>query len=227
MPRYRFKVADAKGKVKTGYVGAPDEATAQARLMKAGYYVLELESGDGDSPSLQIKSSTPKSGFVQIERAPMRGYQPSLWERVTDFSIDAQTRNMGLIALAVLGLLVALVTGFAGKKDARTAATEVEYETVKLAVRGRVVPPDGSLQGVSLIFHLPEVPLDVRKELDEIATGEKGDFLWEYEFMAPRSPNLVSLTVSKEGYQDAQLDRVPLRGDPLTCDLPTVVLKEN
>lgn len=226
MPRYRFKVADPKGKVKTGYVGAPDEATAQARLMKAGYYVLELESQDGDAPSIEIKQPSSKPGYVPIERAPLRGYQPSFWERITEFSIDSQTRTMALIALGVVGLLVALVTGFSGKKSSGPAATEVEYETVKLAIRGRVVPP-GDGTPVALIFHLPEVPLDVRKDLKEIAANDQGDFLWEYEFMAPRSPTYVSLSVDAEGYEEARVDKVPLRGDPLASDLPTVVLRED
>ncbi|MCA9792681.1 MAG: hypothetical protein KC910_12830 [Candidatus Eremiobacteraeota bacterium] len=222
MPKFRFKVSDAKGKIKAGQVIAPSLEQAEERLRKAGYTVLECNESDG--PKLEVHAR--KGGGPTIERAESRGYQPSIIDFIEDVEMEPQRRNFGLVALALVGLIVAVLYGVAHKREAAAnAPKEPQYEQVKLSIQGSLEVVGSSFDGAKLIFHFPEVPLDLERDAEGFV-DDKGAFKLEYEFASAKTPTYCTLTVEKKGYKTVNLDRQFLKGtDTLAGSLPAVRLQ--
>ncbi len=214
MAKFRFRV-EKNGKTKSGTLEAVDRSAAESRLASAGYTVLEL-SGEGGS-GLQIQAGRT-SGRPKIERAPSQGYKKSVVDVLEDVEMAPVRRNIGLVVLALVGLLVAIGYGLSNREPELARTDEPQYETVKLSIRGKVDPFAGGLTDIRLVFHMPEIPLDLERSEDFLATD--GTYHLEYEFTSTKVPNYCTLTVEKEGFKSAKIERQMLKGDPLTATMP-------
>ncbi|MGE0488492.1 MAG: hypothetical protein AB7S38_04690 [Vulcanimicrobiota bacterium] len=223
MPKFRFKVSDAHGKIKAGQVIAPSLDQAEERLRKAGYTVLECTESDG--AKLEVHAGRKGSGPT-IERAESKGYQPSIIDFIEDVEMEPQRRNFGLVALALVGLVVAILYGVAHKREvAANAPQEPEYEQIKLSIDGSLEVVAGSVDGSKLVFHFPEVPLDLERDAEGFVNAQ-GGFQLQYEFASAKTPTYCTLTVEKKGYKTVNLDRQFLKGtDTLAVKLPAVRLQ--
>lgn len=218
MAKFRFKVADPHGKVKVGQVGAPDEATARSRLEEKGFTVVELAPVEGTS--LEIQQATQAT--PRIERAETKGYQPGLLDYIEDIESQPQRRNAVLGFLAVVGVLVAIFYGVSESR-AREAqkVDEPTYEKVVLAIKGRTEVAPRFKDDASIIFHFPEVPLDLERAVNDI-TADDGTYQLDYEFESQRSPTYVTAELRVKGKDVDKTDKTLLSGDPKSAQLKTL-----
>lgn len=220
MPKFRFKVHDQAGRSKAGQVTSPDRETAESRLRKAGYTILELEELGSE---LEVVDA-PKPNRPKIERAATRGYKPGVAEIMETVNVNPERRNVGLYIIALLGLAVAVFHGLGERRKAQAnEAKQIQYEKVSLEVKGRVNGVQEP-EEVKLVFHFPEVPLDLERSAAELL-AEDGTFVMKYEFESQRVPTYVTLTVRPPGEKEPiKLDRQLLQGQPKSAQFKPVNL---
>ena len=220
MAKFRFKVNDQAGKTKSGQVTCPDRETAESRLRKAGYTILELEDVGSEIEVVEgAKKERPK-----IERAPSRGYRPGFADFFDRLNVNPDRRNISLYAIALLGLAVAIFHGVGERRKVEAqVAKQPKYEKVSLAVKGRVngvTEPEG----VKVVFHFPEIPLDLERSAAELL-GDDGTFEMKYDFESQRVPTYVTLTVRNGKKDPIKLERQMLQGEPKTAQFKPVNLQ--
>ncbi|MEW6278577.1 MAG: hypothetical protein AB1758_08155, partial [Candidatus Eremiobacterota bacterium] len=105
----------------------------------------------------------------------------------------------------------------------RTVAevTPVE-EPRKVTIRGHLVGAERAA-GARVVFHLPEVPADVERSLDELQVAPDGSFQVTLEVTSPAAPTTCGITVRREGFPDVEVSNLALAGDvaeapPLALD---------
>lgn len=132
-----------------------------------------------------------------------------------------------VMTLIVVGLIVWIYQSRAGASPTGTAGGQSQLHDVKVVVKGRLQLSDlqGRPRGARVTLHLPQIPLDVTREGDDLALNDQGDFQIELAFQSSRVPSQVDVSASKDGYQDARLEDVVLHGDPLSAELPPMVLR--
>ncbi len=188
--RFRFKVADAAGKVRSGVMTAPDLESARRTAQANGFKVLEL---------------TPVA-----ERGRGASYRPGPGERFESWERSRAWRGVFLL-LAVLGLAWAVASGV---RSGAAGSKAKMSPTIKLHLSGTVGVPEGQRENALLIFYFPEVPMTVSRRLVDVSDGS-GKYSVDLEFEAVRKPAHFSLTLVVDGKPLAQTPQRALTGDPL------------
>ena len=220
MAKFRFKVSTPEGKVKVGHVGAADEDTARKRLEGSGFTVLELESTEGGS-SLEIHSNKRSVG-TRIPRAQSRGYQPGLVDFIEDIESEPKRRNTLLGGIALIGFIVAILYGVnEARSRAKPDIVEPTYEKVSLAITGKAVVDAKKREKTTLVFHFPEVPLDLERPYQELVQ-EDGSFKLEYEFESQRAPSYLTASLRVGGKDVSATEKTLLSGEPKSAQLKTL-----
>ncbi len=131
-----------------------------------------------------------------------------------------------ILTLIVVGLIVWIYQSRAGA-SVRGPGQALELHDVKVVVKGRLRLSDvsGRPRGARVTLHLPQIPLDVTREGDELTLNDDGDFQIELAFQSARVPAQVEVSASKAGYKDAHVKDILLKGEPLSADLPPIVLE--
>ncbi len=128
--------------------------------------------------------------------------------------------------MILVGLVIWVHQSRSGSSN-RAESTQLKLHDVRVLVRGRLRLGDvsGPPRDARLTIHLPQIPLDVTRQGQELKLGQEGDFLVEMSFQSSRLPSVVKVTASMPGYREEQLKEFPLQGDPLTAEIPPIVLK--
>ncbi len=202
-----------------GQVGAPDEAGARQLLEGRGYTVLELASIDG--VDLQIHKASSSSGS-RVERAETKGYQPGIIDFIEDIESQPERRNAFLGTLAVIGVLVAIFYGVSESRARESKKIdEPQYEKVVLSLKGSAKVAPRFIDDASLIFHFPEVPLDLERKVGEVLSDD-GSYHLDYEFESQRVPTYVTAALRVKGKDVDRTDKTLLSGEPKAAQLPTL-----
>lgn len=132
-----------------------------------------------------------------------------------------------ILTLIVVGLIVWIYQARAAAGPHGGKSQAVALHDVKVVVKGRLKLADvsGRPRGARVTLHLPQIPLDVTREGEELTLNSEGDFEIELAFQSARVPSLVEVSASKEGYRDAQVKGIALKGDPLSAEVPPIVLE--
>ncbi len=126
-----------------------------------------------------------------------------------------------LIALGVLWQLPGLL-----KRPAPTPPPPPSLSRHQVTVNGRLsLAPEagGSLEGARVIFHFPELTLDLERPVSELNLQPDGSFTATLTLEASQVPRRVSLTARRPGCQDITLTEVNLAGGQATA--PALALK--
>lgn len=132
-----------------------------------------------------------------------------------------------ILTLIVVGLVVWIYQGRVAANSRVTKSPQPALHDVKVVVKGRLRLSDvrGRPRGARVTLHLPQIPLDVTREGDELTLNDEGDFQIELAFQSARVPSQVEVSASKDGYKEAHVRAIALRGEPLGADVPPIVLQ--
>ncbi|MCE7870228.1 hypothetical protein DYH09_07600, partial [bacterium CPR1] len=136
-------------------------------------------------------------------------------------------RFLAIGALILVGLVVWVHQSRAHTSSRSSQSSRLELHDVKVLVRGRLRLGDvsGAPRDARLTIHLPQIPLDLTRQGEQLKLSEEGDFQIEINFQSARRPARVEITASMPGYREEHLKDIPLQGDPLTAEVPPIVLK--
>lgn len=194
----------------------PAEKPARAELEAAMQAVLAKPTTAPRPPSAKHDPSLQQTRRAAIPPVPTEAVGPApAW------------RLPVVLTLIVVGLIVWIYQSRAGAAPTGAAGGQTRLHDVKVVVKGRLQLSDlqGRPRGARVTLHLPQIPLDVTREGDDLTLNDQGDFRIELAFQSSRVPSQVDVSASKEGYQDARLEDVVLQGDPLSAELPPMVLR--
>lgn len=132
---------------------------------------------------------------------------------------------MGLCgALAGLGLMLWAVSLLGLSPNASSPETAA-VQNITVKVTGQACLQDSrSLEGLKVMLHLPQVPLDVEQELTKVATSERGDFVLETTFQSDDAPTWCTVSARCRGYAEKTTRELTLGGS-LEAQAPPLVLK--
>jgi len=164
----------------------------------------------------------------RIPRVEEQSYRPFTWqERWEALTVPPHIRMGVCGALAGLGIMLWAVSLLGITTDPGTAAPEsAAPQKVSVRVTGQACLQDSSsLEGVKVVLHLPEVPLDVERELAKVASNERGDYVLETTFEDVHAPTRCSVSVRCRGYAEKSSGSLSLTGSgPLEARAPSLVL---
>jgi hypothetical protein len=126
-----------------------------------------------------------------------------------------------LIALGLLWQLPGLL-----KRPAPAATPPPPLSHHQVTVNGRLsLAPEvgGSLESTRVVFHFPELTLDLEKPVSELNLQPDGSFTATLTLEASQAPRRVSLTARRPGCQDITLSEVDLAGGQVTT--PVLALR--
>ncbi|GMU52953.1 MAG: hypothetical protein AMXMBFR33_20990 [Candidatus Xenobia bacterium] len=126
-----------------------------------------------------------------------------------------------------MGLVVWVYQSRSNSPSSTSQTAQLKLHDVKVLVRGRLRLGDvsGAPRDARLTIHLPQIPLDVTRQGEQLKLSQEGDFQVEMNFQSSRLPARVEITASMPGYREEHLKEIPLKGDPLTAEVPPIVLK--
>ncbi len=209
--RYRFKVSDASGKVRSGHITAVNTEAARKAVESNGYSVLELEPVSGAEPGPR-SPRPPRSARVS--------YQPHLLERLEDLEASPGRRKAVLGGLVTLGALLWL--GYRPTDEQTVMSIQPSpARRVRLLLEGAARVPPGQRAKATLHFQMPELPLGLIRDYGSLA-DESGRYMLDYEFDGQRAPTYVRAWLQVDGRIVDRADKIGLAGEPLRAQIPTL-----
>ena len=215
MLRFRFKVSNAAGKVRSGHITASSLTAAQRAVESNGYSILELvESAESDSrpsPSAQVRRGSPTVA-----------YQPHLVDHLEAIEAAPAKRKGVLAFLTLLGLLLCLLSGFGPSMTGAPVASTPKPQEIRLVITGLATVPPKQRARATLHFQMPEVPLGLIRDYNGLVE-ESGSYRVEYDFESSKAPSYFIAELQVDGRRVDQGDRALFSGQPLSGQAPPLV----
>ncbi len=188
MPRFRFCVKAPDGRIRRGTVNESELSAAQARLLNAGFEILEL------SVHSELLIETPKSshggrGAHRVQRATIIEFEETPLEKLQAFLERWVLRREAALALLVLGVMI--IAGGAILSPSPPSIPQAEYRAHHLVIKARV----GDFDGSRLRVNLPEIPYSVT-EIVPVSLDDGWQTV-EIELESLREPSKVEVRLLK------------------------------
>jgi hypothetical protein len=182
---------------------------------------------------VHLSGSAGKAGYLHNEKYPWWIREPAFisvpgLRKIISHLVLA---NPAMRAILILVVLLSVVSLFKGAHAIRRWAPSLGFfRHVEIVIKGRVVAEqpgpgsNGSLQGLEMCFHFPDLPLDaVRRERD-LKLDRDGNFEASFNIYSRNVPRFFILAVRAQGREEIVLPEHSLSGDPLECTLPAIRL---
>ncbi|MBI3929359.1 MAG: hypothetical protein HY319_27680 [Armatimonadetes bacterium] len=211
--------------------GSPSAAPQTARLegpRVGGSPAAAPETAKLEAPrprkASRIQILSPVATRSERPGLPDAPYHAPWWQRFPGWNVPARAAYLFFACLAVVGLAMILVSSKPQQKDDESSRS-AEYQQVELLVKGRLVmPASAEPSRTHLLLHLPELPLDFQRTVQELEIGPGGEFELELSFESSKAPTRCQATIVGPGVPERQVADVLLEGKPLTGDLGEVVV---
>jgi hypothetical protein len=145
-----------------------------------------------------------KRGCSLLELQEVEGPSQSWWWRSIS---DKKLRNSFFVVLALVGMLIAYIVGGGESFQSQKSETVPKQSVV---IRGRVSQPVESRERLTMVFHLPEVPLRIERSCSEMLADD-GTYVFRYEFQSPREARTFLVELTENGNVVKSSGEVSLR----------------
>jgi hypothetical protein len=234
VPKFSYRVRDQAGGRKTGILEALDHRLAREELIEAGWRIDQLLPADESVPAAPVprpeqRPAQPAPEFDSVEDwlnqdtpdVPQHPHKPLPSRPLvavfapTETVIAPPAWLRPLMIMIVLGLALGLFGHLTGlSKQKAREPKKYEIRVVVTGILSLSNAPGRRPEGVKVRVQLPEIPLDVSHQADDLELTDEGDFLLELIFESTRVPSQLRFTASKAGYKDTEVKAVRLTGDP-------------
>jgi hypothetical protein len=203
MPKFRFMVQSATGKVRRGSLIEADEEAARKRLQAAGFAVLSLNEEAELVVHEQGGSGRPK---VAPQRASIIAFEETWWEKIW-LGIHTYVLRRETAMLLALAGLIWISVGLLNKPKA-TGPAELDYKDWKGTV---TVDSHGFDRASNIVVSLPDLPYTQSERIDREATGAQTVVV---DIQSANIPNRIVVTLVDGNTIEAKgVGEVTLSGD--------------
>jgi len=189
MPKFRFIVQSATGKVRRGTLTEADSEAARRRLEQAGFAVTSLI----EEVELVIEAPPGGDGRPKLihKRASIIAFEETWWERLWRLFHTYFLRREAALVLAATGL-VWMVVGLAGGPQ-NSDPPELEYSGYKI----QVITDEQDYAAKTMVVRLPDIPFKATRAVD--AQGQV-----EIDFEAAVAPHRIEVVLMEEDQVEAR-----------------------